>query len=63
MPIIEILLDSLAQLIVGNGNETANVIRIIVHNPTVNFKNVHVLLPVEAIAWTRDRQSALSSTT
>ena len=43
MPVIEVLLDPLSHLIIGNGNEAANVARIIAHNSTVNFKNVHLL--------------------
>ena len=41
MPVIEVLLNPLSHFIIGNGNETANVARIIVHNSTVNFKDVH----------------------
>ncbi len=42
----EALLDPLSHLIIGNGNEAANVARIIVHNSTVNFKDVHIRRPV-----------------
>ncbi len=43
MSVIEVLLDPLSHLIIGNGNEAANVARIIAHNSTVNFKNVHLM--------------------
>jgi hypothetical protein len=39
---IKMPFDSEAHFIVGNRDEIANVTRIIVHNATVNFKDVHV---------------------
>ena len=43
MSVIEVLLDPVAHLIIGNGNEAANVARIIAHYSTVNFKNIHLM--------------------
>src|SRR3954462_1922941 len=41
--VCEMFLDDFSKSFVGNGNETANVIRIIAHNSTVKFENVHAL--------------------
>jgi hypothetical protein len=43
MPVVEVLRDSLPEILVRDGNEAANVIRIICHDSTMNLKDIHVL--------------------
>jgi len=49
MSVVEVLCDSLPEILVRDGNEAANVNRIIFHDSTMNLKNIHVLRSGKAI--------------
>ena len=44
MSVVEVLRDTLSEIFVRNGNEAANVIRIVAHDSAVNLEDVHVLM-------------------